>query len=196
MDQALEISKLLAIHPVSEKFLSINKRNDGSMLIGTGNGYIFEYFNGELIHLKDTLPSGIVSILRNTRDKEELFLTRNMEVLIRTETESKLAKAPVIEILLSSAEYVLDDRFLVGTNEGLFTATINLKKGFRLNDPVAGIPNNKITALLHEPELNQTWVATENEGLFQIENIFTEHQTQKRVGLEYKKRTQWYKQNP
>jgi ligand-binding sensor domain-containing protein/serine phosphatase RsbU (regulator of sigma subunit) len=166
--------------------LSINKRNDGSMLVGTGNGYIFEYLNGELIHLKDTLPSGIVSILSNTRDKEELFLTRNMEVLIRTETESKLAKAPVIEIILSSAVYVLDDRFLVGTNEGLFTATINLKKGFRLNDPVSGIPNNKITALLHEPELNLTWVATENEGLFQIENIFTERQTQKRVNLEYK----------
>jgi ligand-binding sensor domain-containing protein/serine phosphatase RsbU (regulator of sigma subunit) len=167
--------------------LSINKREDGSMLIGTTKGRIFEYFNGELIKLADTLPSGVVSILRNTRDREELFLTRNMEVLIRTETESKYVKAPVIEILLSSAEHVLDDKFLVGTNEGLFAATINFKKGFRLNDPVAGIPNNKITALLHEPELNQTWVATEDEGLFRIQNIFSKNQTQKKVGLGYKR---------
>lgn len=167
--------------------LSIYKRDDGSMLIGTNQGKILEYFKGDLILLDDTLPTGIVDIIRNDRDNEEIFLTRNMEVVIRTDADSKHAKAPVLEILLSSAEKIENDQFLIGTNEGLFAATINYKKGFRLNDPVAGIPNSKITALLHEPELNQTWVATEDEGLFRIENIFTEHQTHKRVGLGYKR---------
>jgi ligand-binding sensor domain-containing protein/serine phosphatase RsbU (regulator of sigma subunit) len=167
--------------------LSILKRQDGSMLIGTNGGKIFDYFNGVLIQTNDSLPSGIVAILYNSRDDEELFFTRNMEVLLQSKSQSKIDKASVIEILLTSAEYVRNDQYLIGTNEGLFSATINAKKGFRLTDPVAGIPNNRITALLYEENLDEAWIATEDEGIFHVENIFSDNQTVKRVGSGYKR---------
>ena len=176
-DDSTEIGEILCTY----------KRENGSILLGTSKGRLYEFYQGELLPLIDTLPSGVVEILVNKQDQEELFFTRNLEVVIRNEEGSRSSKAPVLEILLSSVEYVADDRYLVGTNEGLFTATISSKRGFRLTDPVAGIPNGKITALLHEEGSNQTWVATEDEGLYRIENIFTENQTAQLVGLGYRR---------
>ena len=162
-------------------------RKDGSVLMGSETGLIFEFFKGELQQLKDTLPNSVVSILHDEVNEQELIFSRNMQVMIRAGSEVKVFSAPVQEILLTSVAHISGNRFLIGTNSGLFNAQIDLNKGFKMlwEEPIPLIPTSKITALLHEPSRKLTWVATEDQGMYVVKNIHTEKQSTSKINIHY-----------
>lgn len=165
-------------------------RKDGSVLMGAENGEIYEYFKKELFRTTDTLPNSVVRILYDEQNEQELIFSRNMQVMIKAQDQVKVFSAPVQEILLTSVVHISGNRFLIGTNSGLFNAQIDLNHGFEMlwEEPIPMVPSNKITALLHESGRKLTWIATEDQGMYLVKYIHMEKQTTQKVDFHYPKK--------
>lgn len=157
-------------HGLAENFVTSSvKGNDESIFFGHYSGGITQ-FDGQGFSVYHKNEGNKVAALIHTEIYNELWSFHLEGKILRFDSEAKITKFEVpnlAEKVINSVK-LIQDGFLIGTSEGLLHIAINANRelGEISSDSVLEFDN--VTSIIERPDRNSYWVATEGNGIYQL----------------------------
>ncbi len=147
--------------------------DDGEfMWFGHMNGQL-TYFDGKRFHSIDLpqLNSTPVTHLAKSPN-DQIWVSIYSDGLFKLGKKTGEAKHYIFkdQVFVITFEFLDDNNLLVGTNTGLIYCRLKEAGEIEIIRPVTEIPESKITSILKMRNRSGFYIATENDGIFQLTN--------------------------
>ena len=175
-------------HGLSENFISKlfnDKRN--KLWIGHNQGSLTVFDNNEFREIEtfDALEGKITDIKAD--DQQQIWvLSQNGKMIRISRDEKVMAFSEGLEnYLLYSLGITSEGRLLIGTNNGLFTATVEGDEISNL-ERIPEIADVTVNNIIKRKNVNSFWIATEDEGVFRLSITRGDNFSISKVAEDYK----------
>jgi ligand-binding sensor domain-containing protein/serine phosphatase RsbU (regulator of sigma subunit) len=162
---------------LGDNFITCGIRNGESLWFGHMNGRL-SYFNGKKFHTVN-VPQPIVSQITHFAKSPNgsIWVSTYADGLLKLDTETGVVKHNLFkdQVFIISFDFLDEGELLVGTNTGLLYCRLKESGEIEIIRPVAEIPESKVTCILKMRNKPGFYIATENDGIFQLtheDNLF------------------------
>lgn len=145
-------------------YLFISGEKTGIGIMNTSTETFLDAESSSLI--RDLSNTDIIVIHGNGKGSMLIGTAKNGVYYYNSITK-KLSSHPQIPVMIRSLTHYGDSEFLIGTNQGLYIATVDKNTLTTKKYNLPEINNSVILSILKEED-GTTWIGTENDGLYRL----------------------------
>ena len=154
---------------LADNFISCSFKDKGELWFGHMNGNI-SHFNGKIFNRISisNQKSGITDIEKSP--KGEIWASTNSNGLINLnqKTNHPQNDPETNEISIHTFQFLTENEILTGSVEGVNYCSLNKRGKVELIRHINEIPDSKIQSIIKVKDGSGFYIATENEGIFQL----------------------------
>jgi len=145
--------------------------SDGEYLwFGHINGQM-SYFNGKKFHVVNIPQTEVSPVTHFSKSPDgQIWVSTYSDGLVKIDKGTGLVQHDFSkdQVFLITFEFLDNSKLLLGTNTGLLYGRIEKSGKIEIIHPVIGIPDSKITCIRKMKNRSGFFIATENDGIFQL----------------------------
>jgi ligand-binding sensor domain-containing protein/serine phosphatase RsbU (regulator of sigma subunit) len=157
---------------LANSFITCSIRDDEVLWFGHSNGGISS-FNGKKYNAVKINPANHSPVTHFAKSPDgRIWVSTYSDGLIKLSRDTGVVKHYLFkdQTIISSFEFLGDHELLIGTNTGLILSRIGESGEIEIIRIISEIPEAKITCIQKVQSRSQFYVATENDGIFEINN--------------------------
>jgi len=161
----------------------------GKVWFGYDDGSVYCFSNHKLRKIfKNSESPSVVNAFTETSDGIIIAATQNGGFYILGENKTQKITDGTKDRLYYSLVALSNNKFLAGTDNGLWVTSIDFQSGKVKNESkVPGIPNTKIQCIIPTAEQGSFWVGTEDAGFYFVKLLNQgDRSSVKNIGEKYK----------
>ena len=162
----------LTIDSLANSFITCSISDNEGLWFGHYNGGL-SYFNGKKYHTVNTRPPNKSPVTHFSKSPDgRIWASTYSDGLLKLSKDTGAVKHFLFkdQTIIISFEFLDDSQLLVGTNSGLLFCRVTESGKIEIIRRISEIPESKITCIQKIKNKSLFYVATENEGIFEISN--------------------------
>ncbi len=166
---------------LGDNFINCGIRDGKSMWFGHMNG-LLSYFDGRKFHTVTVSHPGLSPVTHLAKSPDnQVWAGTYSDGLLKLNKDSAAVKHYRFkdQTVIISFEFLDNNALLVGTNAGLLYCRLKDPEGIEIIRPVSEIPESKIMCIQKMRNGSGFYIATENDGIFQLLNENNQFKTSK-----------------
>jgi ligand-binding sensor domain-containing protein/serine phosphatase RsbU (regulator of sigma subunit) len=157
---------------LANSFISCSISDGEGLWFGHSNGGL-SYFDGKKYKVVNIHPANQSPVTHFAKSPDgRIWLSTYSDGLIKLSSDTGALKHYLFkeQTIISSFEFISDNELLIGTNTGLILSRLTESGEIEIVRQISEIPGSKITCIQKVQPKFQFYIATENDGIFEIRN--------------------------
>jgi ligand-binding sensor domain-containing protein/serine phosphatase RsbU (regulator of sigma subunit) len=157
---------------LANSYITCSISDDEGLWFGHSNGGL-SYFDGKKYNVVNIHPLNQSPVTHFAKSPDgKIWASTYSHGLLKLSKDTGAVKHYLFkdQTIITSFEFLGDIELLVGTNTGLLLCRLSESGGIEIMRRISEIPESKITCIQKVQSKSQFYIATENDGIFEISN--------------------------